>query len=181
MKCLDIYLSNLTDEEYEKVKHKIEPNHIKALPLLSWDIYSEHFYTKNTKAKKDAELKQIISMSENYKWKNNFNNLFNSNEYTALVITDINQKIIWVNEGFTSMTGYSKKFALNKNPKFLQGKETSLKTKQRIKQKIKEDKPFKEIILNYKKDKTLYKCEVKIIPLFNDKTTHFLAFEREVI
>jgi PAS domain S-box-containing protein len=181
MKGLDIYLSNLTDEEYEKAKHKVKPNSIKAMPLLSWDVYSEQIHTQNAEAKKDAELNQIISMSESYKWKNDFNSLFNNNDFTALVITDINQKIIWVNEGFTSMTGYSKKFALNKSPKFLQGKETSTKTKQRIKQKIKEDKPFKEIILNYKKDKTLYKCEVKIIPLFNDKTTHFLAFEREII
>ena len=34
------------------------------------------------------------------------------------------------------MTGYSKKYALDKTPRFLQGEHTSLETKLRIKTKI---------------------------------------------
>ena len=78
------------------------------------------------------------------------------------------------------MTGYSKNFAINKTPKFLQGKGTSVQAKHSIKEKLLKDKPFKEIIVNYKKDKTTYSCEVKIIPLYNEGTTHFIAFEKKV-
>jgi hypothetical protein len=41
--------------------------------------------------------------------------------------------------------------------------------------------PFTEVITNYRKDKTPYKCEVKIIPLYKEKVTHFLAIERKVV
>ena len=33
---------------------------------------------------------------------------------------------------------------------------------------------------NYKKDKTAYKCEVQIIPMYSDETTHFIALEKQV-
>ena len=79
------------------------------------------------------------------------------------------------------MTGYTKKYALNKTPNFLQGQNTLPETKKRIRGKLDELKPFAEIITNYKKDKTPYKCEVKIIPLYTDKVTHFLAIEKKVV
>jgi len=77
------------------------------------------------------------------------------------------------------MTGYSKKFALNKTPNFLQGEATETETKKRIRTKLEHLKPFTEIIVNYRKDKTPYKCEVKIIPLYKDRVTHFLAIEKK--
>ena len=109
-----------------------------------------------------------------------FNSEFSKNDYEALIITDKNQNIIWVNDGFSKMTGYPKKEALNKTPKFLQGEKTSAETKKKIWQNILLDKPFKEVIINYKKDQTPYKCEVKILPLYNKQTTHYIAFERKI-
>ena len=79
------------------------------------------------------------------------------------------------------MTGYSKKFAINKTPNFLQGENTLKTTKKRIRTKLELLKPFTEVITNYRKDKTPYKCEVKIIPLYKEKVTHFLAIERKVV
>ncbi|WNH12787.1 PAS domain-containing protein [Thalassobellus suaedae] len=181
MMCLDIYLSSLTNEEYEKIKHKIGTPKSKPMPLLSWDIYMEGFQKRIIEAKKEMELKQVLSLSKKFNWKNDLNMVFSENNYEALIITDKHQNIIWVNDGFTSMTGYSRKFAINKTPKFLQGEKTSFETKSRIRAKIANNKPFKEIIVNYKKDRTIYNCEVKIIPLHNESTTHFIAFEKEVV
>lgn len=181
MMGLDIYLSQLSAEECGTVKQAIQPSTIKNMPLLSWDFFMENYRKKLLEAKKDFELRQVTALAEKFRWKNNLELAFSENDYEAIIITDANQNIIWVNEGFSTMTGYSKKFAINKTPGFLQGKETSAATRKSIREKISEDKPFKEIIVNYKKDKTPYKCEVKIIPLYNDFTTHFIAFEREVI
>ncbi len=181
MMSLDIYLFNLTNEEYKKIKHKIGAPKFKPMPLLSWDIFMNGYQKSMIKAKKKMELEKVLSFAKRFNWKNDLNLAFYENDYEALIITDKHQNIIWVNDGFTSMTGYSKKFAINKTPKFLQGEKTSLDTKNRIKEKILKDKPFKEIIVNYKKDKTTYNCEVKIIPLYNKNTTHFIAFERQII
>ncbi len=181
MMCLDIYLSNLSPNEYKKIRHTNVPSSINIPPLKSWDIFSEHYGKRLLEIKKEHELNQIISLSKRFKWKNDFDKLLNENEYDAVIITDINQKIVWVNDGFSSMTGYSKTFATNKTPRFLQGEKTSNLVKKRIKQHIKLNKPFRETILNYKKDKTTYKCEVKIIPLYNNRTTHYIALEKEIV
>ncbi len=177
---LDIYMSNTNKEDNQKTS-EIQPISYKTMPLMSWDIYMENYGKMLVEATKKGELKQVASLAKKYNWQNDLDLAFSEHEYEALVITDINQNIIWVNEGFCTMTGYSQKFALNKTPNFLQGAQTSLETKKRIRKKIKQNIPFKEIIINYKKDKTPYTCEVNIIPLYNNKTTHFIAFERQVV
>lgn len=153
----------------------------KSMPLTSWDIYIENYHNMLTEAKKEVELQHVTTLAKKYNWQNNLDLVFEQHDYEALIITDINQNIIWVNEGFTVMTGYPQKFAINKTPRFLQGVETSMETKERIRKKIIQNKPFREIIINHKKDKTTYKCEVNIIPLFNGETTHYMALERQVV
>ena len=49
MMCLDIYLSSLTDEEYEKIKYGIKSCNTKILPLISWDIFSDSISMVTTK------------------------------------------------------------------------------------------------------------------------------------
>lgn len=181
MLCLDIYLSSQSHDTYKTLKHKITPLTSSQVPLKSWDIFMGGFHNNMRQAKKEIDLKKVLSFAKKFNWKNDLHEAFSENEYEALIITDKNQNIIWTNEGFTTMTGFSKKYALNKTPSFLQGEKTSIETKNRIKEKIALNKPFKERIINYRKDKTTYNCEVKIIPLYNDFTTHFIAFEKQVI
>lgn len=179
--CLDIYLSQLPQKECNKIKRKLKVSNVKSMPLLSWDIFNESYINSLFKAKKKIELNEVLSLAKKFNWKNDLDSTFAESDYEALIITDADQNIVWVNDGFTEMTGYSKKFAINKTPKFLQGEKTSLETKTRIRKALIKDEPFKEIIINYKKDKTPYKCEVKIIPLYNETTTHYIAIERQVV
>ncbi|APZ47934.1 diguanylate cyclase [Polaribacter reichenbachii] len=181
MSSLDIYLSNLSDKEYEEIKHKFSTQKLKVMPLISWDLFTLDYQKRIDEAKKKTELQQVLSFAKQFNWQNNLKQAFSENEYEALIITDKNQNIIWVNEGFTFMTGYSKSFAINKNPRFLQGNNTSLETKKRVKKKIALNKPFKDFIINQRKDKSNYKCEIKIIPLYNEHTTHYIAFEKQVV
>lgn len=181
MMCLDIYLSEHRNKAHSAINGEIQPSSSSPMPLMCWDIFIENYHHQLIEAKKRTEMKQVIAFAEKFGWQNNIKSAFSENDYEALVITDLNQKIIWVNEGFSTMTGYSKTFAVHKTPNFLQGRKTSVKTKNRIKKNILKDKPFKEIMVNYRKDKTTYNCEIKIIPLYSEKTTHFLAFEKEVV
>jgi len=102
--------------------------------------------------------------------------------YKAIIITDINQKILWVNGGFTQMTGFTKAEALDKTPRLLQGPSTSLNSKRRIRKKLSTcDKPFEDVIINHKKNGEIYECEVKIFPLHsNNYKSHYIALERQV-
>ena len=38
MMGLDLYLSQLTDKKYQKVKPQLETASTKTMPLLSWDV-----------------------------------------------------------------------------------------------------------------------------------------------
>lgn len=152
----------------------------KNMPLMSWDFFMDSYHRKMVAAKKRTDLEKVMAFAKQFDWQNSLESAFSEIDYEALIITDKNQKIIWVNEGFTSMTGYTKTFAVNKTPRFLQGKETSTETKARIKSKIALGKPFQEIITNHRKDNSTYKCEVNILPLYGTETTHFIAFEKKV-
>ncbi|PID71248.1 MAG: diguanylate cyclase, partial [Flavobacteriales bacterium] len=56
MMSLDIYLFNLTNQEYKKIKHKIGAPKSKPMPLLSWDIFMNGYQKSMIKAKKKMEL-----------------------------------------------------------------------------------------------------------------------------
>tara|TARA_B100000780_G_scaffold273746_1_gene237721 strand:- start:432 stop:998 length:567 start_codon:yes stop_codon:yes gene_type:complete len=181
MMSLDIFISSIPDTEYEKTISKITSPKESIMPLISWDIFSKDYTLTLENLITESDIDFIKLFAQKAHWKNEIDGIFKDQDFEALIITDINQKILWVNNGFTKMTGYTKKYALNKTPNFLQGQKTLPETKKRIRGKLDELKPFTEIITNYKKDKTPYKCEVKIIPLYTDKVTHFLAIEKKVV
>jgi len=180
MNCLDIYATQSKASELSRFQNATDLSKLRVMPLLSWDIFMSYYDEKIAQAVKHSELAQVLSFAHKYQWKNDLKAAFNEKDYEALIITDQRQNIIWVNDGFTEMTGYSKTFALNKTPRFLHGEKTSVTTKNRIREKIAKGEPFKEIIVNHKKDGSTYKCEVQVLPLYNDTTTHYIAFERKV-
>ena len=178
MKSLDIYLSSLPEEKANRIQDQIQAYDYVNSELLSFDIYLQNFHLNDNEISRNHDIEVIKEMSKKYNWTNDFESIFSNNAFEALVVTDLSRKILWVNSGFTKMTGYSKTFAINKTPSFLQGEKTSNITRNRIRRKLQQNNPFKEIIINHKKDKSTYKCEVSIFPLKSHKTTHFLALEK---
>lgn len=150
-------------------------------PLLSWDIYSVHLFEITRKAKIKRDLERLNKLSNKFKWDNNLENILQET-YKALVLTDASQIIVWVNTGFTEMTGYPKKYALGKKPDFLQGTNTTLASKESIRENLYSQNTFTTSIINYRKNGEEYHCEVKIVPLKNNnkEITHFLALEKEI-
>lgn len=149
-------------------------------PLLCWDIYSDYFFKQLENSKREQDIIKIKTFAEKFNWENDIDAIFKEESFEAIVVTDVRQTILWVNKGFTSMTGYSKTEALNKTPQFLQGAKTALDIRKKIRTQLNTNTPFSAILTNYKKDKTPYECEVKFFQLFNKQTTHFLALEKQV-
>ena len=181
MLCLDLYFSNRSLKKNIAMPHEISPSTSSLIPLLSWDIFSLNYAESLQKIKSITDIQTVKAFARQKKWKNSIDAIFENQDFEAIILTDVNQKIIWVNDGFTQMTGFSKTHALNKTPRFLQGAKTSSKTSESIRNKLKGLEPFTEVIINYKKDNSTYKCEVRIIPLYNTNVTHFLAIEKQVI
>jgi two-component system cell cycle sensor histidine kinase/response regulator CckA len=102
----------------------------------------------------------------------------------GVTITDPNKPenpIVYVNEGFTRLTGYSRDEALGKNCRFLQGKDTSPETVAIIGAAMREQRPCFVEIQNYRKDGVPFWNALSIAPIFEDnKLTHFVGVQTDI-
>lgn len=181
MMALDLYLTSLNQNDYSSVIQKLDNETSYLTPLLSWDFHSVSFNQQLLQAKRQQDILKVVHLAKKYHWENDIQSIFEQNQFDALLLTNNEQQIVWVNDGFTAMTGYLKKDVIHKTPRILQGRKTSTTSRERIREKLITNLPFTEIITNYKKDGLVYKCEVKIFPLKRGETTHFLALERQVV
>lgn len=102
----------------------------------------------------------------------------------AVIITNTQGQIEWVNEGFVRITGYYLSEVQGKKPgSFLQGNETNPQTIKAIRQAIKTLQPFDGEIFNYKKDGKGYWLSISITPIYHPNTSQlqgFIAVESDI-
>jgi len=91
-------------------------------------------------------------------------------------------RIVYVNDAFERVTGYSKSEAIGRTPRLLQGPETSREQLDHIRSALEMQQPIRCEVLNYSKSGAPYWLELDITPLFNDEghCTHFVAVERDI-
>ena len=97
----------------------------------------------------------------------------------AVIVTDSNRKILWVNDDFTIITGYALREVYGQKPSLLQGPKTEYESILRIRKALEDRESIKEEITNYRKNGEIYICKLVIHPIFDDKNnlTNFIAFE----
>ncbi|AXA33594.1 sensor domain-containing diguanylate cyclase [Francisella adeliensis] len=92
-------------------------------------------------------------------------------------------KIVYVNDFFKKLTGYTKKELIGNTPKILQGKDTDQRRLFTLKQAIEKNKPVKTTLLNYRKNGERYWVDLSIFPLslgFRDDVTHFAGIHHDI-
>jgi PAS domain S-box-containing protein len=100
----------------------------------------------------------------------------------AIVITDSDGTIKWVNSSFTQLTGYSKEEAFGKNPRILKSDKHEDEFYRELWKTIKKGEIWTGIIINKKKCGALYHEEMTITPIKNEtgKITNFIAIKQNV-
>ncbi len=94
----------------------------------------------------------------------------------AVIITDPEEKIVWVNEAFSRITEFEFEEVIGKKPgELLQGEETNLAVVHFMRQKIKDIQPFECDIVNYSKSGKKYWLRIQCQPQF-DKAGNFKYF-----
>lgn len=107
--------------------------------------------------------------------------------YNAVLVTDANtgeagHRIIFVNQAFLRMTGYSEEELLGRNPRILQGPETCPEVIARLRQSLQDGTYFKGSTVNYRKDRQPYTVEWNISPVRNHagEITHFISLQQDI-
>jgi diguanylate cyclase (GGDEF)-like protein/PAS domain S-box-containing protein len=100
----------------------------------------------------------------------------------AIVITDPNGGIEYVNPHFTRLTGYTLNEMRGKTPRILKSGETSDDTYKTLWQTIKAGQVWEGEVLNRKKNEELYWVNELIAPVLDENgvATHFVAMQQDI-
>ncbi len=101
----------------------------------------------------------------------------------AVIITDAHERIVWVNEGFQKICGYTFEEAQGQVPgRFLQCQRTDPAVRRAIHEAVREGKGCRAEILNQAKDGHEYVVDMEIQPLHdeNGALTGFIAVETDI-
>ena len=101
----------------------------------------------------------------------------------AVVLTDVLGKVVWVNAGFTRLTGYSFDDIIGRKPgSVLQGPETDPVTVRYMHDRLSKGKGFKAEIVNYSKTGRKYWIATEVQPI-RDETgviINFMAIQSDI-
>ena len=110
------------------------------------------------------------------------------NTSDSVVITEADpfdengHRIIYVNEAFTKMTGYSDQEVIGKTPKLLQGAKSDKVALSKLSKALKRWERCEITLINYKKNGDEFWIELSVSPVADEKGwyTHWIAIERDV-
>lgn len=107
------------------------------------------------------------------------------NANDAVVITEANPdfpKILYVNETFTRLTGYSLAEVLGQTPRILQGPQTDRQQLDRIRSHLTAGIPIEVELMNYTKTGEIFWVDLNIVPIPGPDQTpqHFVSIQRDI-
>ncbi len=100
----------------------------------------------------------------------------------AVPLSPPGPRILYVNQGFTRMTGYSLDDVRGRTPRLLQGQYTDPAAVRRLGTSLRQGHPSRTELLNYRKDGTPFWVELDITPVVDERgqNTHWIAIQRDI-
>ncbi|WP_454254736.1 PAS domain-containing protein [Pseudomonas sp. Marseille-Q8238] len=90
--------------------------------------------------------------------------------------------LIYANAAFEQLTGYTSDEILYQDCRFLQGDDRNQPALQVIRDAVRNQRPCRQVIRNYRKDGSAFWNELSITPVFNegDQLTYFIGIQKDV-
>ncbi len=165
------------------VPRKLSQEQVEGLRVLSRQVSAQFELRRNlvnlvraneTLQKSEERLRLLESV------------VVNAND--AILITDAEPvdapgpQIVYVNQAFTKMTGYSLEDVLGKTPRLLQGSKTDQDALDKIRVALKAWQPVRVELINYCKDGSEFWVELNITPVTDQKGwyTHWISVQRDI-
>ena len=150
---------------------------IKSLPLYSFDFH--HEFRKDLQ-NNFIDVAKLRSIAIENKWVTADWDLQAKLQEEVVIVTDAQLRIVFASQNMIKMNGYEVSEVLGKSPKIFQGEATNHITSKEIRLAIQSQQSFEKVVMNYKKDGSIYACTIKGFPVFNIKgeLSHYIAFEK---
>lgn len=100
----------------------------------------------------------------------------------AISITDPAARILYVNQAFETLTGYSREEVEGKNESVLSSKSTPIEVYQQLWETIQERRVWQGTLVNHRKNKQEYLAELIISPVLNPQgqVSYYLGMHRDI-
>lgn len=100
----------------------------------------------------------------------------------SILITDRNNRIIFVNKHYLDNSGYSKNEVLSKDPGFIKSGETPIDVYDTMWENLKHKKMWEGVLINKKKNGEIFHEETKILPITNadGKIEYYVAVKLDI-
>lgn len=108
-------------------------------------------------------------------------------DYDSIVITELDleepgPRIVYVNDGFTRLSGYSREEVIGKTPRILQGPKTDRAVLDKLKDSLRSGQSFFGQTVNYRKDGSEFINQWDIHPLEDEsgRVTHWVSYQHDI-
>lgn len=92
-----------------------------------------------------------------------------------------NEPLVYINECFERMTGYTIEETLGENCRFMQGEKTEAEPVQRMRQAIEAREPVQVELRNYRKDGTMFWNQIRLAPIpYNGEVPYYVGFQQDI-
>ncbi len=106
--------------------------------------------------------------------------------FESIMVTAVSESgrqtpIVFVNDAFTALTGYTAEDVLGKSPSLLQGEDTDPAVLNQLRDDLAAGRVFEGATTNYRKDGSKFVMHWRVVPILDEQhqPRYFVAVQRE--